>query len=91
MRKFFNEEQLMVLKEIAQDQELVDRVKWWIGKEEGEKFCPMSGSQDMSMPVVCKKLCYRIWPLLVTEFLCPCHKGLPAKEAALIIIEEASK
>ena len=91
MKELFNEEQLMVLKEIAQNQDLVDRVKWWLQQEDGKKFCPMSGSQVVSISVVCKKLCYRIWPFCILEFTCPCNYGLPAKEAALIIIEEASK
>lgn len=91
MRELFNEEQLMVLKEIAQDQELVDRVKWWVKKEEGEHFCPMSGFTCISSVEECEKLCHRIWPILRLDLLCPCHQDCSAKEAALIIIEEASK
>jgi len=91
MRELFNEEQLIVLKEIAQDQDLVDKVKWWIKKEKGEKFCPMSSSTYMSLTKECRKLCNRIWPIIDPLYRCPCNLGLPVKEAALIIIDEASK
>lgn len=90
MKDLFNEEQLMVLQEISQDQELVDKIKEWLAKADKEKFCPISGTESMCLPDVCKRLCYRIWPFLIVKYLCPCHRRLPAKEAALIIIEEAS-
>lgn len=91
MKELFNEEQLMVLREISQDQELVDKIKEWLAKVDKEMFCPISGTESMCLPDVCKRLCYRIWPFLIIKYLCPCHRRLPAKEAALIILEEVQE
>lgn len=87
MRTLFNEEQLMVLKEIAKDKDLVERVRWWIDQIGESSFCPMSKNELMGCKSKCRKLCFRIWPDL--SAWCPCYVDKPAKEAALIILEEA--
>ena len=87
MRTLFNEEQLMVLKEIAKDKDLVERVRWWVDQIGESSFCPMTKSDKIAIDSECYRLCYRIWPDTFT--CCPCHKHKPAKEAALIILEEA--
>lgn len=87
MRTLFNEEQLMVLKEIAKDKDLVERVRWWVDQNRESIFCPMSTSLETTIYSQCCRLCYRIWPDAFAY--CPCHKRKPAKEAALIILEEA--
>ncbi|MEN6445016.1 MAG: hypothetical protein ABFC98_03110 [Candidatus Cloacimonas sp.] len=87
MKELFNDEQLMVLKEIAKDKDLVERVKWWVDQIGESSFCPMTKSDQMASKNECNKLCFRIWYDLV--ICCPCHGHRPAKEAALIILEEA--
>lgn len=90
MRELFNEEQLMVLKEIANDKDLVERVRWWSEKTDGENYCPMARTITRTPIKYCKQLCWAIWPDLATKELnCPCYGDKPAKEAALIILEEA--
>lgn len=89
MKELFNEEQLMVLKEIANDKDLVERVRWWSEKTDGENYCPMTRTITRTPIKYCKQLCWAIWPDLATKELnCPCYGHRPAKEAALIILEE---
>lgn len=87
MKALFNDEQLMVLKEIAKDKDLVERVRWWIDQIRESSFCPMTKSDQITIDRECHKLCYRIWPDIFV--CCPCHKHKPVKEAAQIILEEA--
>jgi hypothetical protein len=89
MKELFNEEQLMVLKEIAKNEDLFERVKWWSEKPDGANYCPMSRTVMYSSIKYCKQLCWAIWPDLATKvFNCPCFADKPAKEAAKIILEE---
>lgn len=86
MKELFNEEQLMVLKEIAKDKDLVERVRWWVDQIGESSFCPMTKSDQRASKNECNKLCFRLWPDL--WIYCPCYRHKPAKEAAKIILEE---
>jgi len=89
MKDLFNEEQLMVLKEISQNKELTAKVRWWTRQEKIQDCCPITTTSRMAPVKDCKQLCWKIWPDLAYKFACcPCFADKPAKEAAQIILED---